>query len=111
MNRKQEKRFWSADQKRFVYSLRIVTTIHSSKGLQYSQVIINSENFIYNNKLSKLQLHYVAITRPEERLLVLFKQNRKNAEVYYRAINEKVKNIVVEDIQQKVQDVIEMVKV
>ncbi len=90
---------------------RIVTTIHSSKGLQYSQVIINSENFIYNNKLSKLQLHYVAITRPEERLLVLFKQNRKNAEVYYRAINEKVKNIVVEDIQQKVQDVIEMVKV
>lgn len=55
---------------------RIVTTIHSSKGLQYKQVIINSENFIWRGTMNNPGVHYVAITRPEEKLLVLFKQKK-----------------------------------
>lgn len=90
---------------------RIVTTIHSSKGLQYSQVIVNSDNFIYNNTLNNSEVHYVAITRPEEHLLVLFNKRGKKAEMYYKAINERAKNINVKGIQQCAKDVIQIVKV
>lgn len=87
---------------------RIATTIHSSKGLQYNQVIINSDNFIYNNELSNSEVHYVAITRPEERLLVLFKQGGRKAEMYYRAISKRARQIEVEGIQQSVKDIIQI---
>ena len=87
---------------------KIVTTIHSSKGLQYKQVIINSDNFIYNNKLSNSEVHYVAITRPEERLLILFKQGGKKAETYYSAIRKRAKQIEIEGIQQCVKDIIQI---
>ncbi len=87
---------------------RIATTIHSSKGLQYNQVIINSDNFIYNNEISNSEVHYVAITRPEERLLVLFKQGGRKAEMYYRAICERAKQIEVDGIQQSAKDVIQI---
>lgn len=90
---------------------RIVTTIHSSKGLQYNQVIINSDNFINNNVFSNSEIHYVAITRPEERLLVLFNQRRRKAEIYYGFIKERVKRIKFDGMQQCVQDVIQFVKV
>lgn len=91
------------------YYERVVTTIHSSKGLQYKQVIINSENFIRNGIINNPELHYVAITRPEEKLLILFRKNQNSCN-YYRVIEEKVKNIQNCGPQQ-VKDVIEMVKV
>jgi ATP-dependent exoDNAse (exonuclease V) beta subunit len=45
-------------------------TIHSSKGLEFCQVIINAGNYNFNNDGIKY-LHYVAVSRPEERLLIL----------------------------------------
>lgn len=63
-------------------------TIHSSKGLEFKQVIINASDYILSNA-DTLYLHYVAISRPEERLLIIAKKN--NMERYkgyiYNVIN------------------------
>lgn len=48
----------------------VITTIHAAKGLQYKQVIILAENYDLDNN-EDCNLHYVAVTRPEQRLLVL----------------------------------------
>lgn len=45
-------------------------SIHSSKGLEFSQVIIHAQDYDLSNEDS-LYLHYVAITRPEDRLLII----------------------------------------
>ncbi len=51
---------------------RIATTIHTAKGLSFDQVIILDCDFnnIKDNQDNK-NLHYVAITRPREKLLIL----------------------------------------
>ena len=90
---------------------RIVTTIHSSKGLQYNQVIINSDNYIRNYKFKNLELHYVAITRPEERLLVIFNQNSRKADTYLRTIREAMRKIEIKGVQQSIKNVIQIVKI
>jgi len=90
---------------------RIVTTIHSSKGLQYKQVIINSENFVWRGTMNNPEVHYVAITRPEEKLLVLFKQKREDAKVYINTLCEQVQKIVIDGMQQHISNVIEMIKI
>ena len=90
---------------------RIVTTMHSSKGLQYEQVIINSENFIWRGTMNNPEVHYVAITRPEEKLLVLFKQKRENAKIYIDILCKRVQNIAIDGVQQHINDVIEIVKI
>lgn len=77
--------------------------------LSTRQVIINSENFIRNGIINNPELHYVGITRPEEKLLILFRENQNSCN-YYRVIEEKVKNIQNGEPQQ-VKDVIEMIKV
>ncbi|WP_232700184.1 UvrD-helicase domain-containing protein [Brevibacillus daliensis] len=45
-------------------------TIHSSKGLEFEQVIINARDFNMTRDGINF-LHYVAISRPEERLLII----------------------------------------
>ncbi|MDR7076123.1 superfamily I DNA/RNA helicase [Neobacillus niacini] len=45
-------------------------TIHSSKGLEFEQVIINAQDYDMTREGIKF-LHYVAISRPEERLLII----------------------------------------
>lgn len=45
-------------------------TIHSSKGLEFSQVIINAGDYDFTRNGIKY-LHYVAVSRPEDRLLVI----------------------------------------
>ncbi|MFJ7935549.1 UvrD-helicase domain-containing protein [Sporosarcina sp. NPDC096371] len=45
-------------------------TIHSSKGLEFEQVIINAQDFNLTRE-EVTYLHYVAISRPEERLLII----------------------------------------
>lgn len=68
---------------------RISTTIHSSKGLQYSQVIVCAENYVYRGAIND-QVHYVAITRPENQLLVLFDDNVFNSKVYKKILDSRV---------------------
>jgi superfamily I DNA/RNA helicase len=45
-------------------------TIHSSKGLEFEQVIINAQDYDMSRDGINF-LHYVAISRPEERLLII----------------------------------------
>lgn len=45
-------------------------TVHSSKGLEFEQVIINAQDYDLSREGIKF-LHYVAISRPEERLLII----------------------------------------
>ncbi|WP_197204579.1 UvrD-helicase domain-containing protein [Cytobacillus firmus] len=45
-------------------------TIHSSKGLEFEQVIINAGDFNMSRD-GAIFLHYVAISRPEQRLLII----------------------------------------
>ncbi len=45
-------------------------TIHSSKGLEFNQVIINAGDYDLSKDDMKF-LHYVAVTRPEKKLLIL----------------------------------------
>ncbi len=45
-------------------------TIHSSKGLEFEQVIINAQDYDLSRDGIKY-LHYVAVSRPEERLLII----------------------------------------
>lgn len=45
-------------------------TIHSSKGLEFSQVIINAGNYNLSRDGDDY-LHYVAVSRPEDRLLII----------------------------------------
>ncbi len=44
-------------------------TIHSSKGLEFNQVIIHASNYNLNRDGINF-LHYVAVSRPEERMLI-----------------------------------------
>ncbi|HEY8889344.1 MAG TPA: UvrD-helicase domain-containing protein [Clostridium sp.] len=60
----------------------ILTTIHSSKGLQYDQVIILAGDYFYGNKFEE-QLHYVAVSRAKEKLLILL-----NNDLYLEKISE-----------------------
>ena len=45
-------------------------TIHSSKGLEFNQVIINAADYNFASSGAEF-LHYVAVTRAEKRLLIL----------------------------------------
>lgn len=49
---------------------QVVTTIHSAKGLEYKQIIIFADNYNFKDDDNRF-LHYVAVTRPEEKLLIL----------------------------------------
>lgn len=52
----------------------IITTIHASKGLEFDQVIIQASDYDLSNE-DDLYLHYVAVSRPKERLLVIIQDN------------------------------------
>ncbi|MDD4370840.1 MAG: UvrD-helicase domain-containing protein [Anaerostipes sp.] len=70
----------------------VITTIHSAKGLQYKQVIVLAEN--YNlNILEDCNLHYVAVSRPEEKLLVLCNYRNSNGKAYCNAIKSNIQRI------------------
>lgn len=89
---------------------RVVTTIHSSKGLQYDQVMINSENFIYDNQINNEELHYVAITRPENKLLILFNKRKEKSRSYYKIVKTRIESIMIDEQPQKLNNVIQFIK-
>ena len=67
-------------------------TIHSSKGLEFEQVIINAGDYNLSRE-GIIFLHYVAISRPEERLLIIGRNRTMD-----RYINE------VEKVMQKTRE-------
>jgi superfamily I DNA/RNA helicase len=64
------------------------STIHSSKGLEFEQVIITGNDYNFNNDNDRF-LHYVAVSRPKDRLLILLENN-------YRGMKylEEIENVV-----------------
>jgi len=84
----------------------VVSTIHAAKGLQYKQVVILAENYNLNNEEDR-NLHYVAVTRPEERLLVLCNCANMNGKMYCKQIDEnisKVKNMGIDIVRSDVAE-------
>lgn len=70
----------------------IVTTVHSAKGLQYAQVIALADN--YNLNIAEdCNLHYVAVSRPEKRLLVLCDCTNTRGMAYCHAVKSNIESV------------------
>lgn len=82
----------------------VITTIHASKGLQYKQVIILAENYDLDDNEDS-NLHYVAVTRPEQRLLVLCNFQERCGQKYCSKIESNVRAINQLGINIKRQDI------
>ncbi len=67
----------------------IISTIHASKGLEYKQVIIQASDYNLNIDEDK-DLHYVAVSRPQNRLLIVIDYNTYNGKNYIREISRDV---------------------
>lgn len=67
-------------------------TIHSSKGLEYKQVIINAGDYDFSRDGIRY-LHYVAVSRPEERLLVLVQNDSSIQRRYMGYINDSITEV------------------
>ncbi len=70
----------------------VVLTVHAAKGLEYKQVIVLAENFNLDNA-EDCNLHYVAVTRPEERLLVLCNCMNQYGKEYCKKIKSNVEEM------------------
>lgn len=69
----------------------ISSTIHSSKGLEFNQVIIKAQDYDLNREGIEY-LHYVALSRAEERILIL-SQKGNITNKYLKYINEAIINL------------------
>lgn len=49
-------------------------TLHSSKGLEFDQVILLAKDFSLNSQENK-NIHYVGITRAKEKMIIIFEKN------------------------------------
>lgn len=49
-------------------------TLHTSKGLEFDQVILLAKDFSLNSQENK-NLHYVGITRAKEKMIIIFEKN------------------------------------
>ena len=61
-------------------------TFHSSKGLEYEQVIIFGED--YSDIESKIYNHYVAVTRAKEKLIIVNDTESFNANKFLESIKK-----------------------
>lgn len=69
------------------------STIHSSKGLEFEQVIIIGNEYNFTNESDRF-LHYVAVSRPKNRLLILIYDDARGLR-YYKEL-ERVVNKTIE---------------
>lgn len=83
------------------------STIHSSKGLEFEQVIINGNEYNFRNENDRY-LHYVAVSRPKNRLLILLKNDYRGKKYL-----EEIENVVIETqklgFRINTPDIIEMI--
>lgn len=86
----------------------VVTTIHSAKGLQYVQVIVLADNYNLHNE-EDLNLHYVAVSRPEKKLLVLCNYTTENGKAYCTAVKNNITRVKHLGIDINIQDVAECI--
>ena len=85
---------------------QVVTTIHSAKGLEYKQIIIFADNYNFQDDDNRF-LHYVAVTRPEEKLLILC-NGKYSFNNYMREINNAIGETKKLDIEIEVDDIIKI---
>ena len=64
----------------------VAMTFHSSKGLEYDQVIIFGED--YSDIESKIYNHYVAVTRAKEKLIIVNDTENFNANKFLESIKK-----------------------
>ena len=64
----------------------VAMTFHSSKGLEYEQVIIFGED--YSEIESKIYNHYVAVTRAKEKLIIINNTEDFNANKFLESIKK-----------------------
>ncbi|EGO63464.1 DNA-dependent helicase II [Acetonema longum DSM 6540] len=83
----------------------VITTIHSAKGLEYSQIIIQAGDFNLANVDDKY-LHYVAVSRPEDKLLVLIDYSLNNGRNYIRVMSQEIEKTNLLGFDIKRDDVI-----
>lgn len=86
----------------------VVTTIHSAKGLEYEQVIVLAENYNLRNE-EDLNLHYVAVSRPEKRLLVLCNYSTINGKAYCATVKNSIVRVKDLGIDVNISDVAECI--
>lgn len=82
----------------------VVMTIHAAKGLEYKQVIVLAENYNLDNA-EDCNLHYVAVTRPEERLLVLCNCMSQNGKKYCKKVKNNVEEMNKIGVKIELQEV------
>lgn len=82
-------------------------TIHSSKGLEFEQVIINAQDYDMSRD-GTIFLHYVAISRPEERLLIIAQNSFMDRyKGYINNVISKTQNLGIEFNVEKVIKIID----
>lgn len=82
----------------------VVTTVHSAKGLQYEQVIILAANYNLNDA-EDCHLHYVAVSRPKKRLLVLCDYTNAKGIAYCHAVKSNIESVKSLDFDVELDDV------
>lgn len=75
----------------------VAMTFHSSKGLEFDQVIIFTEDYPLNNKDSFFN-HYVSVTRAKEKLFIIHNQGNGRSNLYLKNIIETIKPNALEDL-------------
>ncbi|MDD4759814.1 MAG: 3'-5' exonuclease [Bacteroidaceae bacterium] len=85
---------------------RVITTVHAAKGLEYKQVIVLAEDYNLNNEDDSF-LHYVAVSRPEQRLLVLYNFRTNNGKTYWGKVKSNLKKLNDIGIDVKLENVVE----
>lgn len=60
-------------------------TFHSSKGLEFDQVVIFSEDYPLTND-SSFYNHYVAVTRAKQKLIIVHDKTKRNSLSYFEKI-------------------------
>lgn len=87
----------------------ITSTVHSSKGLEYDQVIMMANDYSLTNQ-SDMFLHYVAVSRPKTNLLVLLGQDFRSKN-YLNLLDEAVKKTKILGINIEKESLIDFVEV
>ena len=64
---------------------RIAITFHSSKGLEFDQVVLFASDYRLATE-QDICNHYVATTRAKSKLILIYTSDDKNAEIYAKNI-------------------------
>ena len=82
---------------------RVAITFHSSKGLEFDQVIVFVSDYNLNNS-QDIYNHYVAVTRAKSKLIMVYINEDRRSGKYLENIN-----MICSDSNLKIEDVISIV--